>query len=252
MRKNSTSEEITFVPNFNRANISETPICLEINRLIEEAAARSPEKNNRQYLGVSAIGSECLRRIQYDWMCDAKHSLQLRDIFRRGHVFEALSKQHLINAGFRFASEREKPQGFSAVGGLMRGHCDGTIIAGPTLPGIGYPCLWEHKCLNRDSWREIERDGLGKKHPHYLAQVWLYQAYLGLTEHPCLYTILNADNCKRLFFSVPFDIVRAQEWSDRAAMIIAATRAGELLPRVTDNPEDWRCKMCGHRERCWR
>jgi hypothetical protein len=31
-----------------------------------------------------------------------------------------------------------------------------------------------------------------------------------------------------------------------------ATRAGELLPRTTDDPTDWRCKLCGHRERCWK
>jgi len=36
------------------------------------------------------------------------------------------------------------------------------------------------------------------------------------------------------------------------AGVIEATRAGELLPRLTDDPIDWRCKLCGHRERCWR
>jgi hypothetical protein len=35
-------------------------------------------------------------------------------------------------------------------------------------------------------------------------------------------------------------------------MVIEATRAGELLRRVTEDPTDWRCKMCAHRERCWR
>jgi hypothetical protein len=34
--------------------------------------------------------------------------------------------------------------------------------------------------------------------------------------------------------------------------VIKATKAGELLPRITDDPSDWRCKMCGHRDRCWR
>jgi hypothetical protein len=239
------------MPNFNRANISETPVCLEINRLIEEAAARTPEENNRRYLGASAIGSECLRRVQFDWMCDAEHSLRIQDIFRRGHVFEALSKKHLIAAGFQFATERDKTHEFTAVSGLLRGHCDGVIVAGPVLPDVGYPCLWEHKCLGAKGWRAIERDGLVKAYPQYAAQIWLYQAYLDLTEHPCLYTVVNADSCERLFFPVLFDAARAQEWSDRAVMIIEATRAGELLARVTDNPEDWRCKMCGHRERCW-
>ena len=51
---------------------------------------------------------------------------------------------------------------------------------------------------------------------------------------------------------VPFDAQLAQAISDRAVAVIEATRAGELLPRVTEDPDDWRCKMCSHRERCWR
>jgi hypothetical protein len=39
---------------------------------------------------------------------------------------------------------------------------------------------------------------------------------------------------------VPFDAERAQQLSDRAAFIIEATRAGELLPRAYDAPQDWR------------
>jgi hypothetical protein len=156
------------MPNFNRANISETPVCLEINRLLEEAAARDPEENNRRYLGASAIGSECLRRVQFDWLCDASYPLRLRDIFRRGHIFEALSKKHLIAAGFDFATPGSA-LGFSAVGGLFRGHGDGIITNGPALPGIGYPCLWEHKCLGAKGWRAIERHGVAKEYPQYEA-----------------------------------------------------------------------------------
>jgi hypothetical protein len=92
----------------NRANLSDKPINRLVNELIERAEPASA--NHRRYLGASAIGSDCLRRVQYDWMVDP--------------VFPALT-------------------------------------------------------------------------------------------------------------------------------VIEATRAGELLPRLTEDPEDWRCRMCGHRERCW-
>ena len=39
--------------------------------------------------------------------------------------------------------------------------------------------------------------------------------------------------------------------SDRAVAVIEATRAGELLPRVTENPKDWRCRICSHKVHCW-
>ena len=80
----------------------------------------------------------------------------------------------------------------------------------------------------------------------------IYPAYLDVTDHPALFTVVNADSCEQLHFLVPFDAERAQAWSDRAVVVIEATRAGELLSRITDDPDDWRCKACGHRERCWR
>jgi hypothetical protein len=236
------------VLDFNRANLSASTVSIAINELIEQAAVRETEQR-RSYLGASIIGSECLRKIQYDWMCDPIHPGRLRDIFARGHFFEEQSRQRLIAAGFRFAP-RER-LAFNAVGGLLRGHADGIIVGGSALPGIGYPCLWEHKALNAKNWRGIERDGVEKAFPQYFCQVQLYQAYLNVTEYPAIFSVINVDNCVRLHELIAFDAARAQAWSDRAALIIKATRAGELLARFTDDQSDWRCKMCSHRERCW-
>ena len=142
---------------------------------------------------------------------------------------------------------------FNAAGGALRGHADGIIIHGPDLPGayLIYPFLWEHKAVNAKNWRAVERDGLEKTFPQYAAQVALYQAYLDIA-NPALFTVTNADTCEWLHFLVPFNAECAQLWSDRAVNIIEATRAGELLPRGFDDPEDWRCRMCPHKERCWR
>jgi hypothetical protein len=233
---------------FNRAHLSDTPLNTAINALIERA--EPPEENTRQYLGASTIGSECLRRVQYDWLCDPVHPTQTRDIFRRGHLLEELSRQHFIRAGFVFAPAEKLA--FSAAGGLFRGHTDGIIVAGPELPGVGYPCIWEHKALGDKGWKALERDGLEKAYPHYAAQVAIYQAYLDVAQHPAVFTAVNANTMARLHLLVPFNAERAQAWSDRAVAVIKATRAGELLPRAYDDPQDWRCKVCSHRERCWR
>jgi hypothetical protein len=237
------------VLNLNRASLSIEPLNVAVNAAIERAAATAAELP-RPYLGASIVGSECLRKVQYDWWCRPVHSARLREIFARGHYFEAQSRQRLSAAGFKFAPP--EALGFSAVDGALRGNADGIIIGGPDLPGayLIYPLLWEHKAVNAKSWRAIERGGLGGTFPQYAAQVALYQAYLDIT-NPALFTALNADTCERLHLLVPFSSERAQAWSDRAVTIIEATRAGELLPRFTDDPTDWRCKMCGHRERCW-
>jgi hypothetical protein len=232
---------------FNRTDLSEQSVSKLINALIEQA--EPPGENTRNYLGASALASECLRKIQYDWMCDPQFTARLKDIFDRGHWGEDLSRRHMIAAGFAFApSERLK---FIAAEGHFRGHADGILISGPEVPALHYPCIWEHKCLKAKGWKAVERDGLTGLYASYAGQVVLYQAYLDCT-NPALFTVLNADTCERVHFLIPFDAALAQTMSDRAVTVIQATKAGELLPRITDDPDDWRCKMCGHRERCWR
>jgi hypothetical protein len=233
--------------NFNRANLSERPINKLLNELIE--AAKPPSENYRQYLGASAIGTECLRKIQYSWFCDPELPARLKDIFARGHFFEDVTRQHLIAAGFKFAPIVQL--GFKAADGHFRGHADGIIIDGPAVPELIFPCLWEAKCLNAKGWRAIERDGLSGLYESYAAQVAVYQAYLDVT-NPALFSIVNADTCERLHFLLPFDVELAQVMSDRAVTVIEASRAGEKLPRIADDPNDWRCKMCQWRQRCWR
>ena len=232
---------------FNRAGLADQPLNTQINTLIERAELAC--ENFRQYLGASAIGSYCLRRIQFDWMCDAQFPARQRDIFDRGHWGEGVMRRRLIAAGFVFAPANELE--FTALDGLFRGHADGKLIAGPPVPTLRYPCLWECKTLNAKGWRAVERDGLAGLYASYAGQVAIYQAYLNCT-NPALFSVLNADDCQRLHFLVPFDATLGQEMSDKAVDIIRATRVGELLPRVTDNPDDWRCRLCGHRDRCWK
>jgi hypothetical protein len=237
------------VLNLNRATLSLELINGAINDAIERAAATAAELP-RGYLGASIVGHDCARRTQFDWWIRPVLAARTREIFERGHYFEERARQQLIAAGFKFAPP--EALAFSAAGGALRGHADGIIHGGPDLPGayVVYPFVWEHKCTNAKNWRAVERAGLEKTFPQYAAQVALYQAYLNIT-NPALFTVTNADTCEWLHFFVPFDAERAQLWSDRAVNIIEATRAGELLPRAFDDPEDWRCRLCPHKERCW-
>jgi hypothetical protein len=174
----------------------------------------------------------------------------VHSIFQRGHFFEAESRQQLIEAGFVFEPSIEK-LGFVGADGLMAGHADGVIIRVPESVELVVPAVWECKGLNAKNYRSVERDGLAKVFPKYAAQVALYQAFLQITS-PALVTIVNADTCERLHFTVPFNVRLAQEASDRAVTIIEATRAGEPLPRLDPGLEDFRCRMCPHIERCRR
>jgi hypothetical protein len=232
---------------FNRNACSDQPISIALNALIEASAAR---EETRGYLGASAVGHECLRRIQFDWMCNPAHPARLRDIFDRGHYFEQRSREHLIRAGFEFAPA-DRLQ-FAALEGMLSGHADGIFVDGPKIQDIAYPCLWENKGINAKGWRSLDRDGLQKTYPQYAAQISLYQHYLGVEENPAILSVTNADSCERVHLSVPYDPGLARLTIMRAETVIAATRAGELLPRFTTDPNNWRCRLCGHHDRCWR
>jgi hypothetical protein len=233
---------------FNPDTLSATPISLAVNEAIERG--RVPEINVRQYLGASSIGSPCLRQIQYGWMCDPVHPGQLQDIFARGHLFEDMVRAHMVRAGFEFAPVERLA--FSTFNGAFRGHADGVLTRGPTRLSLAYPCVWEHKALGDKGWRALDRDGLDKAYPHYVAQILMYQHFLGLTAHPAIFTATNANTCAGLHVLVPYNAVAARASIDRAAMIIDATRAGELLPRLAKTQSNPICIKCSHSKRCWR
>jgi hypothetical protein len=175
----------------------------------------------------------------------------VKAIFERGHFFEARMRERFVAVGFAFAPPEALE--FKALDGYLQGHADGIIIAKPAMPGayLAPPCVWECKALNAKNFRAVVRDGLAKVFPKYAVQIALYQRFFDKT-NPALVTCVNADTCEPLHFTLPFNAERAERGIDRAAAIIAATRAGELLPRFTTDPEDWRCKICAFREKCWR
>lgn len=234
---------------FNRQNISATDINQLINAVLDAGALTEEREARRTYLGASAIGSECLRKVQYDWTRDSKFPARTKRIFARGHAFEEITVKAMAQAGIRMERGTVRT-GFSSADGLFRGHADGIVLQGPLF--LQYPCLWEHKALGASGWRKLEKDGLRKAYPQYFDQCQLYMAYLGLDENPALFTAINADNCEILHLLVPFDAVAAQAASDRAVAVIRATQAGELMSRITEKgPDDFRCKMCSHSVECW-
>jgi hypothetical protein len=237
------------VLDLNRNELSALPASIAINALLE-AASREVDQPTRGYLGASSIGHECLRAVQFDWMCDQQHPLQTKDRFSRGHFFEELSREHFARAGFQFADSDRLA--FIALEGMLRGHADGIFLNGPPIPEVSYPCLFEHKALGSKGYKAIERDGLRKAYSQYAVQVALYQHFLGVSDHPAIFTVVNADTCERLHVLVPYDAEFARAWIERAEIVITATRAGELLPRFTTDPNHYKCRFCGHARRCWR
>jgi len=157
------------------------------------------------------------------------------------HLFEELTRQHLIRAGFTFAPDDRL--GFRAADGLFR-HADGILGSGPALPGGRFSLHLEHKALGEKGWKSLERDGLENTYPGYAAGL----AVPGLSRrhrHPAIFTH-ECQHCERLHLLHLFT-PSARKCGPTAVAVIKATIAGELLPRAYDDPTIGDCRLCGHR-----
>ena len=231
--------------------------CDTVNARIDAAlVAENAKRPQRDYLGGSRLGDICSRRLQYEYLKaprdpDGGFSGRSLRIFALGHVLEDLAIEWLRKAGYdlRTRNRHGEQFGFTAAGGCVQGHADGVIVAGPD--GFVAPALWECKSANARNWREIVKHGVAKAKPVYATQIALYQAYLGLTETPALFTAINKDTCEIWHELVPFDAALAQSASDKAVTILRASDAGELLPRHTSDPEHFECRFCAWKAWCW-
>ena len=219
--------------------------------IVAERAKDAP----RDYLGASRIGENCLRKLQYEYFNTPKdfpfEGKTLR-IFHRGHEGEKWMIHWLRAAGFDLRTEKENGGqfGFSVLDGRVAGHADGVFVGGPDEFGP-WPRLWENKVLGNKGFGSLEKDRLKKAYPVYYAQIQLYMAYFQLTDNPALFTAVNANDMEIYAEDVPFDAPHAQEMSDKAVLVVRASAAGDMLPRVAQR-EDWfECVWCSFKKRCW-
>lgn len=236
----------------------------QICDLIDTALlADRQEQAPRNYLGASRLGVACERALQYEYLhapADPGRDFPGRvlRVFEVGHALEELAIRWLRKAGFDLYTQKAKGGqfGFSVAGGRIQGHVDGVINAALASLGLSCPALWECKTMNDKSWRDTVKHGVAKSKPVYAAQIAIYQAYMesaipGISRNPALFTAINKDSQEIWFELVPFDGGLAQQMSDRAVRVIAASEASELLPRHATTPTHFECKWCAWQDRCW-
>ena len=228
----------------------------QLNQLIDEALV-IPKEAPRDYLGGSRLGHECKRALQLEFFNTPKDEGKdftgrtLR-IFQVGHIMENMAAEWLRAAGLNLKTVGKdgKQFGFVTGKGKIKGHCDGIIIDGPKDFGP-FPRLWEHKTASDKKWKEFVRNKVKKANITYYAQIIIYMTYMDLADNPALFMVTNKDTQELYFEDVPFDASYAQEISDRAANIIQACLAGELLPREYSDESFYLCKFCAWSNRCW-
>ena len=132
---------------------------------------------------------------------------------------------------------------------MSQGHCDGIIVSGPDAFGP-WPRLWECKGLEQKYFLALKRHKLRKEQPTYFGQCQYYMMHLGLTENPALFCAVNMNRMEIYWEEVPFDPNYADGLEHKAARIIQACEAQELLPRISQDPDFFKCKMCNWQKQC--
>lgn len=222
--------------------------------------ADNSSQPKRQYLGASMIGEPCSRRLAYGYHGTPKDpdtgfkGKTLR-MFDMGHDGETRMAQYLKLAGFNLQTHKEdgKQIGVSDCDGKFKGHLDGVFHAGPALPGLTYPALWENKALGDGTFKKFKKDGLNGFNVKYWAQV---QIYMGYYELPCcLFTAINRDTGELHVELVQFDAAECQALIRKATRIVESIDPEEFSPSgKNENQYEQNgisCKFCDWRSRCW-
>ena len=227
----------------------------KINEILDAKIIENhKQQKKRDYLGVSSIGDDCLRKVQLQYEGkEAEFSASTLRTFDIGHRLEDLVAEWLRIAGFELKTRNENGEqfGFSTAEGRIKGHVDGIIVDfSEELKEIGLrpQALWECKTLHHKSWQETAKKGLMLTKTLYYAQIQLYMAYLELDQ--CLFTALNKDSSELYFELVPFDSEAAQKYSDRAVQVIQASENSEQMPCISADSSFFKCKMCAFRNEC--
>jgi len=251
----------------------ETDVERRIAELIDNALeAENVAQTPRSYLGGSRLGVECLRQLAFEWfaqqdlrrlydsgqwppaMQTSKFPGRVIRRFLLGHLHEAETARWMRLAGFDLRTEKADGGqfAFSILGEKIGGHFDGVVIGGPLA--ICYPLLWEHKIMNAKSWGKTRDKGVQEAHPVYYYQLQSYMAYspkaVGEQLEGALFQALNTDTSELISELVPFRPEDAQWASDRGVAVVTS-RSPEEHPRITSDPNFWRCKFCDHRDQCW-
>lgn len=240
-----------------------------LNWLIDEGIDASVE-TPRTYLGCSAIGGECERSVQLEYVAYAVNRdagrearctasacpfpARVRRIFERGHDVEDRAARWLRLARLLLVTEDPLTGGqfeVSFLGGRLLGHADGILTCwrGEGDAPLPLPALWECKCLAHKYVTAARREHIRRSHPKYWYQMQLYM--MGLHLERGLITCVDADTMELYHELVPYDEGEAVKRLQRATRIFQATDAGELLPRAESTPAAVACRMCRVAKVCW-
>ncbi len=213
----------------------------ELSKKIEKVQSRDDRKT-RDYIGASAIGSDCLRQIWYEYkgVQATEVPTKMRRTWTIGRVLEGTILDWLTEAGLNITRTwgdlvaNEMP--------YFKGHLDSVWMKNEKPFAI-----IEIKTAKDSSFMIFVKKGIRTWQPQYYAQIQTYMGMSGI--HRAYILVLNKDTSDISDELVLFDEAFYQTLRQKASMIANAHIAP---PKVNGSPLWFFCKLCKFNKVCHR
>lgn len=218
-----------------------------VSAIYEAWKKRGDAEPKRGYLGGSAIGTECSRRLWYQFRDCAAEEFEgrLYRLFNRGHREEPVFVDELRSIGCEVYEVGPDGEQFEITlfGGHFKGHADGVALGIPEAPKTWH--LLEMKTSNSRDFAAIKKHGVQKHKPVHYAQMQIYMSELKLTR--ALYMVVCKETDALYAERVEFKPTVAKTLIQKAERIIFSTTPPE---RIADRPDAFACKWCPAKQLC--
>ena len=211
----------------------------------------------RGYLGCSALGDPCERKLWYGfrWCTEPRIPAKGLKAIEDGHRGEQLQiiRLRMVEGLTLYTHDpnTRKQFGVEDVAGHVRGHLDGAIRGLLQAPKSWH--VWEAKVVNEKKQHKLallaaehgEKAALAHWDGVYYAQAVLYMEYTGMTRH--YLTVASPGGRETIGVRTNADPAEAAKLRAKASRIVAAPAP---LSRVSDNDDYYWCNWCDHRGVC--
>lgn len=224
------------------------------DRALVERSLREPRRN---YLGMSALGDECSRRLWYRYHQpkQEQHEPKTLKAFADGHASEAVVVERIRAVPgitlLPLDPETGRQWRLEDFAGRVAGHMDGVIHGLLQAPATWH--VFEVKSTGEKKFATLlrlkaergDKQSLQAWNPVYWAQAQLYMGYAQLARH---YTVVCTAGARDwTSMRTEFEPAAFDDLRDKAKRILEARVP---LAKLSTDPNWYACKWCPYREEC--
>ncbi len=216
-------------------------------RIYESYQKKSESEVKRRYLGASAIGEPCERRLWFGFRhaSESKFPGRILRLFETGDLEEIRMVRNLESIGCEIHEVGNDGNQFevNAFGGHFSGHMDG---CGRGIPGAEKTWhVLEFKTHNDKSYKDLKKRGVRLSKPRHFAQIQIYMHLTGMKR--ALYLAENKNDDSLHTERIEYDEAYCLSLLEKAHRIIFSVYPPA---RISDRADFYGCNFCEARDIC--